>query len=383
MAAEEQALFSLSDVLPQEEVVDLTRRLVEFHSTPNNQEELGACLAFLAAWCAQAGLHVQIHDTRPECGLYVGPSTRRAPLLLLSHFDVAAGPDTLFSSLVCGDQLYGRGALDDKYAVALSLVLYREACRAAERGGGTQEDVPLMLLLTGTGEEGALLGTQPILETLHPDFCISLDGGDPRHIVTREKGGLRLELETYGEASDGARPWRGKNALDALIADYLVLSSVLQRKRKDNDPTYWYPTLNLDQIRAGTSFNAVPDSARAQMDIRFTEHEDPKILYDELQRAISGSLSILYEEPVFEALPSPWRNLLFRLTGATEGKGHGGSSAHCFSRRGVSGVVWGADGDGSQHSTSEHLNISSMQPVYQGLARLVSTAFAYMRESFS
>lgn len=383
MSEDNQAFSLFSDTLPLEEIVGLTRRLIEFHSTRENPEELDACLTFLVDWCAREGLNVRIHDSKPEYALYVGPATGQAPLLLLSHFDVAAGPDTLFSSLVCDDQLYGRGALDDKYAVALSLVLYREACRAAERNGGTQEDVPLMLLMSGLGEEGGMLGIQPILETLSPEFCIALDGGSPKRILTREKGVLRLELESYGEAADGAQPWRGKNATDALIADYLVLSSLVQRKRNVNDPTYWFPTMNLDKLRAGVSANLVPDSATAQIDIRFTEHDDPKILYDELQRAITGSLAIVSEVPVFESLPSPWRNLLFRVSGAAEGKGHGGSGAHHFSRLGLSGVVWGADGDDSQHSLSEHLNISSLLPVYAGLARLVNAAFERIKEAAS
>lgn len=381
MSEGNQVLLPLSETLPLDEVVELTRRLIEFRSTPDNPAELDGCRAFLAEWCAREGLNARIHDVRPGCALYVGPDSGRAPLLLLSHFDVVAGPDALFSSLLCGDQLYGRGALDDKYAVALSLVLYREACRTAEQNGGAQEDVPLMLLLSGVGEEDDILGIQSILETLTPEFCIALDGGDPNHIVTKEKGLLRLELASYAEAADGSQPWRGKNAANTLIADYLVLLSLLQRKGNVSDPTYWYPTLNLNKLRAGLSAGLVPDSATAQLDVRFTEHDDPKILYDELRRSISGSLGIVSEEPVFESLPSPWLNLLFRVTGASATKGHGGSGAHHFSRLGFSGVAWGADGDNSQHSMSEHLNISSLRPVYEGLVRMVNAAFDYKREA--
>ena len=376
-----QVLLPFSETLPLDEIVELTQRLIEFHSTPDNPAELAACRAFLTEWCAREGLNARAYDVRPGGVLYVGPDSGRAPLLQLSHFDVAAGPDALFSPLLCDDQLYGRGALDDKYAVALSLVLYREACRTAEQHGGTQEDVPLMLLLSGGGEEDDMLGIQSVLETLMPEFCIALDGGEPKHIVIKEKGMLRLELASYGEAADGAQPWKGKNATNTLIADYLVLLSLLQRKDNISDPTYWHPTLNLNKLRAGLSPNLVPDSATAQLDVRFTEYDDPKILYDELRRSISGSLGIVSEAPVFESLPSPWRNLLFRVTGASAAKGHGGSGAHHFSQLGLSGVAWGADGDDSRHSMSEHLNISSLRPVYEGLVRMVNAAFDYKKEN--
>ena len=268
-----QVLLPFSETLPLDEIVELTQRLIEFHSTPDNPAELAACRAFLTEWCAREGLNARAYDVRPGGVLYVGPDSGRAPLLLLSHFDVAAGPDALFSPLLCDDQLYGRGALDDKYAVALSLVLYREACRTAEQHGGTQEDVPLMLLLSGGGEEDDMLGIQSVLETLMPEFCIALDGGEPKHIVIKEKGMLRLELASYGEAADGAQPWKGKNATNTLIADYLVLLSLLQRKDNISDPTYWHPTLNLNKLRAGLSPNLVPDSATAQLDVRFTEYD--------------------------------------------------------------------------------------------------------------
>lgn len=380
MAADTQNFLPLPETVPLQEIVDLTQKLVSFPSTLGNHEALRGCLHYMKEWCADAGLRVQLRDTRTERSLYLGPTTHKAPLLLLSHFDVAAAPEHMFSAFVCDDQLYGRGVLDDKYAVALSLILYREAFRARQHQGGDQNDVPLMIAIVGDGEEGGLSSTQPLLDDLDPDFGISLDGGDPRHIITREKGVLRLELEAYGEASDGARPWRGQNAMDALIADYLVLSSLMQRKRREGDTSYWYPTMNLDMASAGAMINQVPDSGLARLDIRFTEHEDPKILYDELRHAVTGSLGVMYEEPVFESLPSPWRDTLFQLTGAREGKSHGGSGAHCFARRNVSGVVWGAEGDGSQHSSSEHLHIPSIVPIYQGLIRLVNAVSQQMEE---
>jgi succinyl-diaminopimelate desuccinylase len=46
---------------------------------------------------------------------------------------------------------------------------------------------------------------------------------------------------------------------------------------------------------------------------------------------------------------------------------HGASDARFLSGYGISGVVWGADGDESQHSQSEHVNIESVHALYRYL----------------
>ena len=44
-----------------------------------------------------------------------------------------------------------------------------------------------------------------------------------------------------------------------------------------------------------------------------------------------------------------------------------GSDARFLSDHGIPGVVWGADGETSQHSENEHLVIASLEELHDGL----------------
>ena len=58
----------------------------------------------------------------------------------MSHIDVVDGADELFEPKVQDGKLYGRGSLDDKYAVALSLLLFRNHLQFLEKQGKTQRN---------------------------------------------------------------------------------------------------------------------------------------------------------------------------------------------------------------------------------------------------
>jgi succinyl-diaminopimelate desuccinylase len=49
-----------------------------------------------------------------------------------------------------------------------------------------------------------------------------------------------------------------------------------------------------------------------------------------------------------------------------------GCDARFLSAHGIKGVVWGADGDMSQHSGNEHLNIDSAYKLYDLLDVLMN-----------
>ncbi len=46
------------------------------------------------------------------------------------------------------------------------------------------------------------------------------------------------------------------------------------------------------------------------------------------------------------------------------GAAHGASDARFLSDYGIKGIVWGADGDMSQHALDEHVNIDSILELY-------------------
>jgi succinyl-diaminopimelate desuccinylase len=138
---------------------------------------------------------------------------------------------------------------------------------------------------------------------------------------------------------------------------------------------HWHRTLNFSWIQAGKVSNQVPDHAEALFDIRYTENDDMDALFKAIQAKIKGELIVERKEPLFEGGDSPYLNLLLETAkDTTVGFEHGASDARFLSAHGINGIVWGADGDMSQHSTDEHINIDSLYKLYDLLDEFISRA---------
>lgn len=351
-----------------EEIVDLTESLIRFKSTHSRPEEIRACAEFIGSYLSQHGIRWKRLDRDGVPSIVALPKENEATVLLMSHIDVVEAPDGLFEPFVKEGRLYGRGSIDDKYAAALSMVLFKECLARFRDKGGDQGDLPFGLLITGDEEVGGKNGAKKALEEVKASFCIALDGGGLHKIVTKEKGILRLKLTSKGKAAHGARPWLGENAIENLISDYRKIKSFFDVTA----PEHWHRTLNFSVLHAGGSVNQVPDHAEALFDIRYTENDDMDALVEEMRKHIRGQLTVEAKEPMFQSGGSPYLDLLLRIAQDTEvGFEHGASDARFLSDYGIEGIVWGADGDMSQHSQEEHLNIESAVALYRILDTFV------------
>ena len=332
------------------EIIGLTKDLIRFPSTASQPAQRKACADFIAAWLAGCGLDpARTEHEGVEC-ISAMPEPGRCRVLFMAHFDVVDAPERLFDPVEEGGRLYGRGAVDDKYAVAAAMVLMK---RQRERGGLA----PLGILLTGDEELGGRNGARRALENLSADFAIALDGGDPQSIVVLQKGVLRLALTARGKAAHGARPWLGANAVEALMADLTALTPLFPA----GDGEHWHRTLNIGVVSGGTAVNMVPAEARALLDVRYTENDDPDALLASMRAAVTGEVELIRQDMMFKGGESPlFDQLLSHARGAKPAKAHGASDARFLSERGIPGVVWGAQGGGSQHSDGEYLEIASL-----------------------
>ncbi|MFH1982311.1 MAG: M20/M25/M40 family metallo-hydrolase [Pseudomonadota bacterium] len=341
-----------------EEILALTQDLIRFQSVHARPEEIHRCAAFLARWLAENDLPCRRWLVNGVPSLAVLPETGTLPVLLMSHIDVVDAPAALFSPRVEGGRLYGRGAIDDKYAVALSMVLCREQWRRARSDA---RPALVGLLITGDEEVGGHNGAKPALAEIRPGFCIALDGGRVDKIVTREKGLIKMRLVARGRAAHGARPWMGENAIDLLIDDYLKIKAYFGKTTAD----HWHRTLNFGLLRSGESHNQVPDRAEGVLDIRYTEEDDVERLLDTIRRQVTSEVTVEMLEPMFVSTPSVYQDMLVAASGgASVGFAHGASDARFLGDLGIPGVIWGADGEYSQHSSQEHVVIDSVHRLY-------------------
>nr|WP_233752271.1 MULTISPECIES: ArgE/DapE family deacylase [Halostella] len=193
-----------------------------------------------------------------------------------------------------GDRVYGRGATDMKGAVASMLF-------AIQAFAATDADPPVDLLFAFVSDEevGGDAGLAALLESgqLDADACVI---GEPtceagRHSVTiADRGSIWLTLEASGEGAHGSRPVLGVNAIDRLYAAVEILRERFGSKRLEIAPDmepiveesveyyaslmdedvardlFWYPSINLGILDGGDAINSVPQSARAEVDVRLT-----------------------------------------------------------------------------------------------------------------
>lgn len=350
------------------ELVELTSDLIRFKTVDTNLNHIAKCIQFIEDYLTSAGLTYRRLEYNKRPSLLVLPKPDHAPVLLMSHIDVVDAPDSLFTPRIENGNLFGRGAIDDKYAAALSLVLAKNHLNQLKEKGKSQEDMPFGLLITSDEEIGGHDGAEKVFERIKPDFCIALDGGNLEKIVVKEKGLLTIKLTATGKAAHGARPWLGQNAIELLYEDYLKIKSFFQKEQ----PGHWNRTLNFSIIRAGKSFNQVPGTAEGVMDIRFTENDDPDRLFQDLQMAVSGELSIIRKEPMFFSGDSPYLTKLLKISKETRtGFEHGASDARFISDHGIKGIVWGAVGNNSAHTAHEHVTIESLTRLYGVLDRFI------------
>lgn len=130
-------------------------------------------------------------------------------------------------------------------------------------------------------------------------------------------------------------------------------------------PDHWHRTMNFGTLRAGTSHNQVPEFAEGIFDIRYTEDDDPDQLIESIRQAVQGDLEVEMKEPLFHSGFSPYLNVLQqKLPHVQFGFEHGASDARFLSEHNIPGIVWGAEGEMSQHSEEEHVVISSMHEMY-------------------
>ena len=356
-----------------EEIVGLTQELIRFRTVAGNSAEIDRCIRFIEDFFVEHQIEYTRLDHEGVPSLLALPRSNYAPVLLMSHIDVIDAPDRLFEPEIRDGLLYGRGSIDDKYAAALSMVLFKEHLTKLRRRNKGQSHLPFGILITSDEEIGGRNGAKKAIEGLEIDFGIVLDGGQVDKIVVKQKGLLQLRLVAEGKSAHGARPWLGENAIEALIRDYTKVKELFNVTA----PEHWHRTINFGTISAGKAANLVPDRAEALLDIRYTEQDDAQDLIDKIKLAVRGRIIVESVGPIFKGGDSPYLDLLLKIADQTEvGVEHGASDARHLQEKGVQGVVWGADGDLSQHTSEEHVHLESIGILYHYLDEFMRRAVA-------
>ena len=348
-----------------DEIVALTMDLIRIPSMHTKPKEITRCAKFILEWCAQHGIQAEMVEHNGIPSVFVLPEPGKANYVLMTHIDVVIAPDDMFEPRVEGDILHGRGAIDDKYAAAISLVVFKDRLKALREQGLDQKDMAFGLLITGDEEAGGYNGAAKALADLETDYVIALDAGGPGKLTVRHKGILDVKLTAQGKAGHAAYPWLSVNAAE-ILADDIVAMRVLFSETNEE---HWHRTANLSILEAGESIGKVPGTAEARYNIRYTDKDDPEKLVKDIQAVVKSEVEVLRQVSVFDSTPSVYRDMLLEISGAEPTSSHGACDTRFLKLHGLNGAAWGAEGWGL-HALDERASISSMEKVANSLSEM-------------
>jgi succinyl-diaminopimelate desuccinylase len=350
------------------EIIDLTKELAQFKTMHSRPDEIQRCAAFIEQYLKALDVTYQRFDYHNTPAILVLPQHNGAPLLLMSHIDVVDAPDKLFRPVVQDGKLYGRGCFDDKYAVALSLVLLKNNLRQFRKQGRGQKELPFGILITSDEEIGGFNGAKKTLVGIQTDFCIVLDGGNIEKIVVKENGVARIKLIYRGNVNSGSESCQGENAVEKVMQDINTLETYFVK----SSPESPYRAIVHNYIRTEKSPHGIPGFTEARLDIRYTGSDDLEKLFSIMQNELLSNIIVEDVEPLFPGGESQHLKLLLKISKKTRiGFEDGANDSRFLSALGIKGIVWGADGNRSQHTPNEHVDIESVYDLYALLCAFI------------
>ena len=186
------------------------------------------------------------------------------PVALMGHFDTVFPKGTLAQRpfTIRDGRAYGPGVLDMKGGIVI--LLY--AIKALQAAGYTTR--PIKVVLAGDEEIGHPRSDANAIFQREVRDCIAAfnceTGSTTDRIVVGRKGAAIYTLEVHGVAAHaGVDPENGRSAIHEIAHKVLDI----QKLTRHEEGT----TFSVGTIRGGKTFNAIPDYAAIDIDIRFVK----------------------------------------------------------------------------------------------------------------
>ncbi len=342
----------------QEEVAVLLSDLIRINTSNPPGNELEA-IEFCARYLKSFGVEPKVIGSAPVRGNLVAriKGTCRTPFLLTGHIDTVPADESgwrypPFSGSVEEGAIWGRGSLDMKHFVAMSMVVLKELI--AE---GFKPKRDIILAVTCDEEEGSAAGAKYLVEN-HPElidaefglggvggFSMNISGRRLYPVMTSEKGFAWLKITAEGDSGHGSMPvlknslgrlglaaWRLSNIplplhitedARAFLASLVVLAGIRGRFLKlleynltneividnlisnVNQRRYFRALLRNTAVptvfQGGEKINKIPRTAHLRADLRYLPGISLEEAVDEVREVVGDDVKIeveSYGEPV-------------------------------------------------------------------------------------
>ena len=247
--------------------IELTRQLVNIHSTTYHETEAGV---FLDEYLTAHGWAVErMPVPKPTVGtpgaegggerfnVYAAIPGVTPDVVFSTHMDTVP---PFFACTEDEDNLYGRGTCDAKGIIAAQVA-------AAERL--REENVKVALLFV-VGEERDSAGAK--VANAYPRGSKFLINGEPtdNRLALASKGCLRVEIFADGRMAHSAYPELGESAIDKLVASLADIGKLELPVVEGVGES----TLNVGLISGGRAPNVIADKAEAHLLVRLVGPSD-------------------------------------------------------------------------------------------------------------
>jgi acetylornithine deacetylase len=341
------------------ELAELAAALVAIDSVNPGLVDGGAgereIAAFVAGWCGEAGLDVDIVepvDGRPSIVAVAHGSGGGRSLMLNAHLDTVSvdAMEDPFSARVDGGRLYGRGSYDMKGALAAAMLAVRDAAKA-----GLSGDVVLAAV---ADEELDSIGTEAVLERLQTDAAIVCEPSELR-VATAHRGFVAFEIETAGVAAHGSMPELGEDAIGKIAPVLTRIAELDASLTSTQHPLLRSGSVHASLIAGGQDLFSYAERCVLGAERRTLPGEDVEHELREL--AGDATLRVLVARDAFEIDPGhELVGALLAAAGETEAVGLPfWTDAGLTAAAGIPTVLYGPSGTGA-HAAVEWVDLASL-----------------------
>ncbi|MGO1317191.1 MAG: M20 family metallopeptidase [Cellulomonadaceae bacterium] len=306
-----------------EQSVAMLRRYVALETPTGDAAAIDELASRVAADAETSGMRAS-RIPRPTGDVLVlrhpGRGDRAAlpPALLVAHLDTVHPVGSLAASMPLvqdGDELRGPGTYDMKGGLVVGL----GALRALAREGLAHR--PVVLVCTPDEEVGSPSSRDEVVRlAADAGYALGLESPHPDGALkTSRRGSTRVRITVHGRSAHAAiAPDSGVSAIDELV-DQLIALRTLVAQHPD-------VLCNVGAVAGGERTNVVPDTAHADVGLRFvTAQAEDEVLGQlrELAPVRPGALvdvSVISSRPAWG--PGPASEALFeQVRGAAEAIG--------------------------------------------------------------
>ena len=269
-----------------QEILSILQKLISYKSvTPKGAD----AIEYIEQMLTKLGFKCEIKcfgkGTEETTNLYAVYGNQKPNICFAGHVDVVpAMHEELwkydpYEMTILDDNVYGRGAVDMKGAIACALASVAEFLKDNKPNGA------ISFLLTTDEEGDAKYGTKMMLEHIKNqkpaiNLCIL---GEPTTMQTigdtikiGRRGSVNFDLTINGKQGHVAYPNKATNPLPILID---VLKAIKDTKFDNGSEFFQSTNLELTSIDVGNeTSNIIPESAKAKFNIRFNDLQTAKDL---------------------------------------------------------------------------------------------------------